>query len=398
MTDLLNTVDAELESIEEKILAEFDRIRDMVSDQPYEEIDLDFRRAVHMKLRSLHEQLELSGAGKELSLMSEHQEQLFQRIAVARQLLHTRIPTRILTVAHAEVESTRRTVEKKVLAEREAKQGKSVDKTSSPDGGLLGSIRSMFGRKANQATETRNRIQVTDEELQRHQPVEIYSDRGIYSASRELATVARLITRAKEARANQEAGRAKFEARDLSSTISPEVPIAPIRSRARPRETDLTALAEQEARTIAQSPEEIRRKLQEQQRTHSGRATFIGKDIEPVPEPADWHTPPPVSPAAPSAPKPVVGKATFVSRDIEPVVPPEAPRRRDTTPPPSVPPMPESRPVGKATFVSRDIKPIAEPEVRNPRQPAPVHKTAEETPQRPAGKAVFEARDLTRKD
>ena len=92
------------------------------------------------------------------------------------------------------------------------------------------------------------------------------------------------------------AGKASFGAKDLSSTIAPSTTVAPVRKEP-PKE-------------IAQSPEEIRRKLAERQGAGAaGKATFGAKDIEPIPQKA-----PPSSKEEPKE-KPA-GPARFEARDL----------------------------------------------------------------------------------
>ena len=92
-------------------------------------------------------------------------------------------------------------------------------------------------------------------------------------------------------------GPSTFEAKDLSSTVQDVPPVQP------------------KAPGIAQSPEEIRRKLAERQASQpqsSGRASFTAKDIESDLPPAEKGNE--KKPEETDKPKP--GRAIFEAKDL----------------------------------------------------------------------------------
>lgn len=131
-------------------------------------------------------------------------------------------------------------------------------------------------------------------------------------------------------------GPSTFTSRDLAgSTPEAAVPRKPA--------------PEPEKNKIARSPDEIRRKLAERQTSSAGRASFGSKDIEgmadKMPTPTPEQEPKPAS--TPPAPPPA-GKAVFGSRDIEPV-PDKFPAGNKEE---EEPPKPKA---GPAVFESKDL-------------------------------------------
>ena len=162
----------------------------------------------------------------------------------------------------------------------------------------------------------RNRI--SRQESEQIDPTEIYLDNGIYSPSRELSIISNRMTEAEEsgelkaleaeetksnlesdeAKSKLASGKVQFKARDLSekpleALEKEEIEKETARSfgRARFESRELTrkklqALekkrldADSRDEPIAQSPEEIRRKLSARDKTSSGKASFSSKDVK----------------------------------------------------------------------------------------------------------------------
>ncbi|NIQ96464.1 MAG: hypothetical protein GWN87_21415, partial [Desulfuromonadales bacterium] len=180
--------------------------------------------------------------------------------------------------AHRQIEDSRQRLEKRVAARR--KKLETEDQRDS-----TGVMKGLFGRPAGETELGRNRIRVTDEEERELQDIDVYLDNGIYSASRELAMVSNLAQHgAPDEPPEQGRGRAVFEARELSTT-TPSV-----KTRARPEKEERPGAEPQkeEKRDIAQTPEEIRRKLEARKYQSSGKASFLPKDIEPA-DPQAFH-------------------------------------------------------------------------------------------------------------
>ena len=346
MTELLDIVDSSLQEVEEQLLQEFDRIRNSLSDSRYEPIDSGVKNALTEVINDLTARLDHSGDRQNLSLMTERHEILLARIVVVRQLLNSKVPTAFLHEAHSEVVSNRKTLESKVQAKRQSEEPE--QQAEHQKLGFMSKLKGFFGSENKTEKEvSRNRIRVTEQEIETLEPVSIYLDNGIYSASRELAALANVFSLPKDtqeeiqqAHAKRVEGKALFESRDLSSQQTPPVKIG----------------AE-----IAQSPDEIRRKLAERQGVASGKASFGSKDIAHVqakqtppkpPSQMDIASARRADVEAEKANRPTTGKATFVSKDIEPAQPQEFRKRPSRDADKKEPEKPRS---GKAVFESRDL-------------------------------------------
>lgn len=358
MTDILDTIDESLQEVEEQLLQEFDRIRNKLSDARFEAIDQGIKNALDSVVADLKGRLEQTGDRQNLQLMTERHEILFARLSVLKQLLNAKVPTAFLHEAHQEVISNRRKLEAKVTAKRQ--QNVEEPETGKPGFGFVSRLKGIFSNNQTEKELNRNRIKVTTEEQQALEPVSVYLDNGIYSASRELAALANVFNLPEQQKeALQDAherkmkavisGKAQFESKDLS---------------AKPANENTTP----GKKAIAQTPDEIRRKLSERGGNNAGKASFSSKDINhaaPVDRP-ERAQPRPKSAAeiaaerraeleAEKAKQPTTGKASFISKDIEPILPQEAPRRR---PAPEAGPdkkQPEPPRSGKAVFESRDL-------------------------------------------
>lgn len=397
MSELLDTIDDSLQEVEEQLLQEFDRIRNTLSDARFEAIDLGIKNALASVVAELKDRLEQTGDSSNLSLMTERHEVLYARMAVLRQLLNAKVPTAFLHEAHREVSSNRRKLEAEVTARRRQQQA-SGSEDDADKGGFVSKLKGMFGgSKPTEKAVSRNRIRVTEEEQKALEPVSIYLDNGIYSASRELAALANVFSLPQQQRDDMQdaherkmraviSGKAHFDSKDLSA--KPEQALDAPDSIAQTPDEIRRKLAERsgnrggassfaakdlssapppgtrESGSIAQTPEEIRRKLAERGDSDKGKASFSSRDIAHEEAVNTPNRPPREKSAAELAAErkaaleaekakaPTTGKASFVSKDIEPVVPQEAPRRRPTKPEIEEPAKPTT---GKAVFESRDL-------------------------------------------
>lgn len=358
MADILDTINDSLQEVEEQLLQEFDRIRNTLSDARYLAIDPGIKNALGSVVAELRDRLEQTGDRQNLQLMTEQHEILFARMTVLRQLLNAKVPTAFLHEAHQEVVSNRRKLEAEVTSQRKARANVDNEATEEKSGGFVNRLKGMFsGSNETANAVSRNRIQVTEAEQKAHEPVSIYLDNGIYSASRELAALANVFSRPRhEQEAMQDAhekkmravitGKAQFESRDLSSQAAPD--------------------ASSKKTGIAQTPEEIRRKLAERAGNDAGKASFVSKDLanatsndqlNPVKQKEktqaeiaaerrrEWE--------AEKARQPTTGKASFISKDIEPVYSQEVPQKKPK--PSETEKKPEPPKTGKAIFESRDL-------------------------------------------
>lgn len=356
MTKVLDIVDASLLEIEEQLLDEFKRIRNTLSEAPFEKIDKGIENSLSSVIQELVHMLENSGDKTDLQLQTERHETLFARSSVINQLLRAKIPTAYLHEIHNEVKSSRKKLENQVVAKRERSTPSKITPQESPakKGGFFGSIKNMLSRGESDQETLRNRIKVTDQEAKEFEPVEIYLDNGIYSASRELAMLShRLVeagsdlTESKKSDAAKEnerqsapGGKATFESRDLSQKAPPL-----------------------QKGSIAQTPEEIRRKLENSETNPKTASTFEAKDVTQTISQIDNIQ---------ATPKVVSGKIALSPEEIRKKL---AARQQPGN-------------MGKATFGSKDIE-HAMPEAPNSPQ------TPEKDPPSPKGKAIFESKDLS---
>jgi hypothetical protein len=371
MTDLLDTIDKSLQEVEEQLLDEFSRIRNALSDAPFAPIDIGIRNALGGVVTELYGQLDQSGDRVNLQMMSEVHEVLLARIVVLRRLIDSKVPTAYLHEAHTEVSANRRQLEAKVVSRRSREE----DSEDAPEkgAGLFGKIKGLFsGESKTEKEVSRNRIRVTEQEVQALEPVNVYLDNGIYSASRELAALANVFNLPEPQKQAIQAehkkrmdGKAQFGSRDVSAQ----------------------ALGTKPDRDIAQSPDAIRRKLAERQSGQVGKASFAATDIE--------HA---------LSKRPITGKASFAATEIEHIQANQVRANQVQAPEPTPAELAKKRravqdaekaqtpTTGKASFTSRDIEPITPYEM--PRRPDDsTEKTQDERPK--SGKAIFESKDLS---
>ena len=169
-------------------------------------------------------------------------------------------------------------------------------------------------------------------------------------------------------------GRAEFDAKELSG--SPAMP--------------------EQRRNIAQTPEEIRRKLAQKSTSSTGALTFVARDLDeaqpvtPARKPEQENaqtiaqTPEEIRRKLAEKQSASKGKAVFGARDIEPDQPqvktPEASTKPTTPTPPTSAPL-------KAVFGAKDIEPLSEAIQRQ--------ENKKKEPEKTSGKASFLARDLS---
>jgi hypothetical protein len=341
MADLLDTIDASLDEIEEQVLAELQRLRKASGGERHGEMDPGIKSVLAEVVEDLKRRLQRNGDEQVLELVTERHEVLYARIDVLEQLFGARIPVAVLEAAHKGIQERRRSLEELVVRQRAQRDA------SHPAAAGVG----LFDREPSEQHQIRNHINVTYEEESSLSVTGVYQDNGLYSASRELAVIANLIRGGTidetPEQAEERRGRAIFEAKDLSSTTPPVTP--------KPR-PDPEPEPEPEKPGIAQTPEEIRRKLAERQGGSTGKAVFGARELSsgPPPEP----------------PQPRVEKK------------PEPPKASDTSK------------GGKATFLAKDIEPAAPQEFRPSRKQLEAEKKKEEEERR-AGPARFEARDVS---
>ena len=397
---LLDTVDAGTEEVEEQLLEELGRIR-TDNGQDYVQIDQATRDALNNQVDHLWNQLAPSVVEGNLSLRTERHDSVSARLITTKKLLAASIPVSFLHAIHEALIRERRSLEGKVKTTRdEATNGDpSTDR---------------FGGQRSPKAQRQNKDGITWQEEKAHLPDDDqFADKGIYSASRELHMLAACFTSSGDAKEMMNAavqGRAVFASKELSSAV-PERQVTQ-KSNAGPSNfaaRDVTKETPEETIGVATTPEEIRRKLAQRGTQSTGASRFEAKELSSAAESSDpprrpepkkvepekttfAQTPDEIRRKLQDRGNQSAGKAAFASKDIEPIVPQEAPRRKERPPEPA--PTPE-KPTGKATFASKDIEPISPQEAPRKRVPPPSEPAPKATPERPSGKAVFESRDLS---
>ena len=366
MNEILARVDQDLTELEERLLAELRLLRKQSADTAYSPLPEAFKEELMFSVDSLLHELNHSGDTMNLSLRTEEHESLESRLDVIRKILGRKIPTALIEASHQEVKASRDRVTRKVAAAR--KNTEPGEKQEASRKGFFGKL---FDRKRTEGEKARNPQAVTHAEEAKFDEDPGYQDSGVFSASRELAILSeQMMLHHEEGQSVEQIvkERASFRSRDLSG--------APVMEKAR----------------VAQTPEEIRKKLEGKSGSR-GASTFASRDIEP-----QYQSDPPKPPEkrGPIAQTPEEirkklqnrqaaagsGKASFGSKDITPL-PGSSPFVKSEEPARN--PEPE-KPAGKAVFGSRDITPESE------KFPNRQKEKQEET--RPAGKATFQARDL----
>ncbi len=308
MEEKLKNVDQSLIYLENTLLAELRRLRKLESDDDYSAIEPALHEEKKDIYRGLVMELESTADSSSLSIKSFEQEWIKGRMRVVRNLLVRKLPTLFLTLSHNEHKATDDSgfgteehyaaPELRILDEQVAMHH--VDGRTIAD---VAREKAQFNSrelsKGHEQERARGAIAQSPEEIAK----KLAGRKSDGGASQFLAkdlsgTIAPSTQTAPEApakstgiaqspeeirrklaerQANQQGAgsgnKATFGARDLSGTIAPSTPVAPVKK--------------EEPESIAQSPEDIRRKLAERQAASgqsAGRASFGAKDIEPIPE------------------------------------------------------------------------------------------------------------------
>lgn len=286
MTDILDTIDASLEEVEEQLLAELAHARSAIPANADCAIDTGIRNALTEIVAELYDLLQNSGDRVMLQLVTERHEVLYARIDVVRQLLSAKIPAGLLDTVHEGLELRRRRLEKRVIRQREIQ----AEQMQPPKAGLFGGMRGLFDHNPSRQELERNRFSVTQQEAEKLEQHQDYLDNGIYSASRELAMLMSLLRGGSldtPPDSDPGRGRAVFKARELSTrvpTVNKRARITQERVQSaaqKPAKVEKPAVPEtSDNKDIAQTPEEIRRKLETRRDQESaGKATFAAKDV-----------------------------------------------------------------------------------------------------------------------
>ena len=186
MADLLDDTNNSLQEAEEQLLQEFSRIRNSLPETRHEPIDAGIKIALGEIVLGLHAKLELSANKNNLQRQTDQLEVLFTRISVIQQLLEAKIPTAYLQEVHQDVASSRKQLERKVVARRSPEESNALDEPTK-QGRFFKSLKNIFSAAK------------PDGQQQELEDIEVYLDKGIYSASRALAMLASRVSETTDA-------------------------------------------------------------------------------------------------------------------------------------------------------------------------------------------------------
>jgi len=397
MSELLTKLENALDEVETQLLSEFERVRNTLSAEAFSVIDPGVKSALNEVALHLWKELEHSGDSTNLSLRTEQHEEVASRIIVIKKLLDARIPAAYLQ------EAEQQTNKKPVADDPESEnltgkpsadtQGKEPNIAIDEKKGLLASIRNFLGKTS---SDTANSIRITDQEDEAAQEaVNIYDDEGYYAPAKKLAEIAGKFKTTGDDRAMMNAvirGKPVFESRDLSNAGIEDISDTKVDDKS-PR-TKITGASVFESKglsskvleasskdsELAQTPEAIRKKLQNTTRHSSGASTFGARELS--------SGPPPETIPQPKKEKKAKPKKDEESENVAQT--PEEIRKKLESRGSS----PQS--AEKASFGSKEVKHAAPQEFRA--KPEKKKAPEPEKPiERPTGKAVFEVKDLTEK-
>jgi hypothetical protein len=106
MSEYLKNIDEELIELEDRLLAELRRLRKLDSTEVYSQIDPALHEELKLIYSALLESLQASGDWANLSLRSEEQEWIEDRMRIVRNLLVRNLPTAFLAASHQEHKAT----------------------------------------------------------------------------------------------------------------------------------------------------------------------------------------------------------------------------------------------------------------------------------------------------
>lgn len=379
MSELLTKLENALEEVESQLLAEFERIRKTLSAEAYSPIDPGVKTALNEVVIHLWQELEHSGDESNLTLRTEHHEAVADRIIVIKKLLDARIPTAYLQEAEDQLGSAQRTHDPatKTPTEKQTQKPKIIIDEKK---GLLESIRDFLGKKT---SEPQDGIRVNDQGSNEQDAVSVYNDDGVYAPGKKLAEIAGRFKTSGDDREMMNAvirGKAVFESRDVSEVLT-EKEVE--ENSADPQITGASVFDSREISNrkhepatndseIAKTPDAIRRKLEKATRRSNGASTFGARDLSNTPAPVAVKAEPKIE--KPKKKKSVAqtpeeirkklearqsdstfdGKASFNSKEIKHAAPQEFRARPEKKKTPE-PETPVERPTGKAVFEVKDL-------------------------------------------
>lgn len=340
MDENLKQVDENLIDLENLLLAELQRLRMLDLESDYSDIEPGIKEEMKNVYRQLVAEIEGDRSDwSNLSLKSFEQEWIEGRMRIVRNLLVRKLPTVFLTIS-----------QNQYRAEAD-KEFETDDHYAAPWLAILDEVVAMHvvdGRSIDEIV--KERAQFSSRDLAHEQE----------KAGSRLAQSPDEIRRKLQGKISG-AGASQFLAKDLSNAVNPSTKAIPVKPG--------------EPKDIAQSPEAIRRKLAERQAdaSSSGKASFGAKDLS--------------NPAAPSSPPPPP-RRKVEEKPKEIAQSPEEIRRKLAERQAS-----GSSSGGKASFGAKDIESVNE---RFSQPPMPKKAPEKEEPEeKPAGPARFEARDLS---
>ncbi len=278
MNEALKNIDSDLIDLEVRLLVEISRLRKLNSDETYSELEPSLKSELKVIYSALVDALAATANAGELSLKSDEQMWIEDRMRVVRNLLVSKLPTAFLTLSHNE------------HLQHKLEPGESEKHAASRELRIL-------SVQVNQHVREGRSIEEIQKERAQFDSKELTSAYIQPTIKRDIAQTPDEI-RKKLAGKSGSMGPSSFVARDIASNTPPPPQFA----------------AASGSKEIAQTPEAIKAKLSGRQAGGAGKASFGSKDVQSV---ADRMALTESKRKKPEQPEKRTGKATFSAKDLD---------------------------------------------------------------------------------
>lgn len=189
MSEVIENIEKDLLDVETRLVEEFHRIQTIESEAQFSEVGPSSKAEFQLTITKLRDVLDHSGSDAELELTTERHETLRTRMITVLELIDRKVPTRLL----AEAEEETRPREASVAVGHPIGQPHMTSNNTIKDESLVGRIRGLFAGKRERPAASSDPSQSAPAPQRDTAPKEIYQAGGIYSVTRELASLASLI-------------------------------------------------------------------------------------------------------------------------------------------------------------------------------------------------------------
>lgn len=286
MSDKLFELERSLVQLEEMLGFELDKLRNQVKDQIYVAINEKRHARLLKHYKKLQFLLDYSGNRSQLELMTDIHEQLRTRLATLKILLQAKqIGSAYLEVSHQDIVNSRSRLEKRVVVRRKKLAASSSTSQRSRTTDQISS------RHKSSKEKSLNRLNVTSAEAAELEDVRTSSNTSIYSAARELKVLAAYVRIHKDKTPPAPKGRAFYVSKELSHNAQNDVKahLEELKKNKSKQKSEVKKIAsllkknrkKKLGKDIAQTPEEIRKKLEARGTTEiaTGPSVFEARDV-----------------------------------------------------------------------------------------------------------------------